>query len=115
MAITTIEDYKLFYAITATTYDVQIADLIPVVEEDYLKLRNIPFETDSNDDIVYPAGSGTVANMMINYLISTLSDNGQAISSEKIGSYSVSYSGSGGNLSYPPTIKSLIKQYLCMV
>lgn len=109
MAITTLADYKLFYGIADTTNDVKIADLIAVVEAEYLDYRNIPFDEDPADTIVYPSGSGTVANMMINYQLSLVDDNGRSVASEKLGSYSVNYGGAYN--SYPSSITSKIKRH----
>lgn len=113
MAITTLADYKLFYGIVDTTNDVKITDLIPVVEEEYLDIRNIPFDEDPADTIVYPTGSGTVANMMINFQLSLIDDNGRAATSEKIGSYSISYASAAS--AYPKSITSKIKKYIWAV
>lgn len=111
MAITTLAGYKTFYNISDTTKDVQISALIPVVEQEYLDVRNVPFEEDPADTIVYPVGSDVVANMMINFQLSLIEDNGRVASSEKIGSYSISYEGSSGGSGYPSSITGKIKRY----
>lgn len=45
MAITTLSQYKLIKGITGTAQDAQIEALIPLVESDYLNIRNRPFDT----------------------------------------------------------------------
>lgn len=111
MAITTLESYKAFYGITKTTNDVKIESLIPVVEQEYLDIRNVPFEEEPADTIVYPTGAETVANMMIKYQLSLIEDKGRTASSEKIGSYSISYESNGGFGSYPASLTGKIKRY----
>ena len=44
MAITTLTQYKLIKGITGTAQDAQITAMIPLVESDYLNIRNRPFE-----------------------------------------------------------------------
>jgi hypothetical protein len=87
MPIVTRETAKTFLGITDTSKDAQIDLLIPAVENDYLLIRGLPFNVDSNDDPIvdYPENSEVVASQMIGYQLANLSPGMQ---SEKIGSYS---------------------------
>ena len=44
MAITTLNQYKLIKGITGTAQDAQITAMIPLVESDYMNIRNRPFD-----------------------------------------------------------------------
>jgi len=87
MAIITLENAKVFLGITGTAKDAQINMLIPAVENDYLLIRGLAWNTDSNDDPVvdYPENSQVIAAQMIGYQLANLSPG---MKSEKIGTYS---------------------------
>ncbi|WP_320130255.1 hypothetical protein [uncultured Sphaerochaeta sp.] len=89
--IITLEEYKDLTGITDNKIDAQINALILVVEDDYLSIRNKPFDTDANGDIIYPAGSKMAAAEMISYKILTLRGN-VGSTYEMIGGYSISLS-----------------------
>lgn len=110
MAITTLDSVKIFLQITDTTRDTLIEELIPQVEADFLLIRNIPFDEDSNGEI-YPDGSELVAAQMIGFHLSSFMASGGTYRSESIGSYSYSV-GDSGSLGYPKAITSRIKKYV---
>ena len=111
MAITTLSNVKTILGITSTTTDTYINTLIPMVEGDYLFIRNKEFELDDDDAIVYPSNSEMTAIRMIAYLMAT-KDNGNlgsTVASESISRYSVSYNST--TLGYPEGIVSMINRY----
>ena len=114
MAITTLTFVKDYLDITDTSKDIKITALIPLVEQNYLDIRNIPFDTDENDDIVYPPGADVVASEMIGYKLSTIKDSGRNVTSESIDSYSISYGDASGSAGYgyPKSITSSITRYI---
>lgn len=112
MAITTLSNVKTILGITSTTTDTYINTLIPMVEGDYLFIRNKEFELDDDDAIVYPSNSEMTAIRMIAYLMAT-KDNGNlgsTVASESISRYSVSYNST--TLGYPEGIVSMINRYV---
>lgn len=111
MPITTKNNVKLYMGLTDNTNDRLINFLIPKVEEDYERIRNCPFDEDSND-IIYPDGSELVAIQMIAFILSERS-RVSGMQSEVIGSYSYTKD----NLShyfegYPKNIVGKIKRYV---
>jgi len=115
------ETAKAYLGITDTTYDTKIDLLIPVVEQTYLDIRNVPFETDPTGEVtVYPAGSDITASEMIGYKLSTSTFSmstpfGVGKASESIDSYSVSYTGNASAdmfNGYPKGIVSGIVRYI---
>lgn len=114
MAITTLEQVKAVLDITGTDKDSVITALIPMVEEDYLSLRNKAFDTD--DDItIYPTGASMTAIRMIEYHLIGKPMNGTAgtVASESLSRYSVSYASLVKM--YPDNIISGIKRYVGFV
>ncbi len=109
MAIISVEEYKALTGAVDDKQDAQIEALIPVVEEDYLMIRNKPFST-KGDEIVYPAGSKMTACEMLSYKLQTLADN-VGTSSEALGKHSHSYD-SNRRQGYPQYIKSKITSYV---
>ncbi len=91
--IITKEQYKALsgIGIADTKLDAQIDALIPIVEDDYLAIRNAPFDVDAEGNTVYPAGARMAAAEMISYKILTLRGN-VGSSYEMIGGYSISIS-----------------------
>lgn len=113
MAITTRDRVKTYMGLTDGTYNTLIDFLIPKVEEDYLHIRNNPFDEDS-DGIIYPSGAELTAILMISFLMSeTVRRNGGTMNSETIGSYSYTRDNlmqySDG---YPKNIVGKIKRYV---
>ncbi len=109
--ITTLENVKLILGITTDSKDALIEALIPIVEADYLLIRNRAFDLDG-DETVYPVGAEGVAIRMIGYHLNT---QGQAgIASESLSRHSISYQqgmGSGATALYPSMITAGIKRY----
>lgn len=107
------EFVKEWIGITDTSLDTQIDKLIPLVERTYLDVRNCPFKTDVEGNILYPEGSDITAAEMIGYKLQTSYGKklSRDVQSEKVGSYSVSY---GDRLikGFPVSIMSEIKTYV---
>ena len=86
--IITLEEYKAIAGLKDTSKDAQIEALIPLVEDDYLAIRNSPWETAEDGSIAYPRGSKLTAAEMITYRLSTL-PGAVGYASESIGDYSM--------------------------
>jgi hypothetical protein len=95
--------------LTDNTSDRLINFLIPKVEEDYERIRNCPFDEDSND-IIYPDGSELVAIQMIAFQMQQQQRVGAGFQSESIGSYSYTKEKLIGG--YPESITNKIKRYV---
>lgn len=129
MPIITLETYKALAGIKNDKQDAKISAYIPLVEEDYLAIRNHPFDKalkqkvnengepvfDENtgepvmeEVIVYPRGSELTAFEMLQWKLSHQGKNG--VISESIGSYSYTL---GSNISsgYPVEVISKIKKW----
>jgi len=116
MAITDKETVKMFLGITSTTYDERIEALISQVEDDYLRIRGVAWDEDSNDNIEYPDNADSVASMMIGHMLSsmTFSDvNYGNKMSESIGSYSYTKGANKEKMihGYPEAIVKRIGRY----
>ena len=116
--ITNLDTIKSYLGYDDTTYDAKISLLIPGIEDAYLDIRNAPFDTDPDGNIIYPAGAATTVAEMIEYRINVgLSElRPMGFDTIRLGSYSVSY-GSGGGAAglmggYPKSITSQIKSYV---
>ena len=116
MAITTVSNVKLILGITVPTHDTRIAFFIPQVETDFLGIRGVDFDEDSNDDIVYPANAEVIAAQMIGYLLTSTQFGGTGMNdktSESIGSYSYSKAGASDFLyGYPKSIVFRIERWV---
>ena len=123
MAITNLEQVKTILNIVGTSKDIQIEAFIPLVEEDYLRIRNKDFDLEEDDDgkvvepevIVYPDGSALTAIKMIEFHLIGKPINGVAgsVSSESLSRYSVSYNTL--DKEYPNNIISSIRRYVRFV
>lgn len=115
MAIVTRNFTKQVLGITSSTYDTQIDLFIPHVEADFLRIRGVAFDLDSNDDIDYPDNAELISAQMIGYLLKTTGFNSGTYSdkmSESIGSYSYSRGGKVESLmGYPLSIVGRIERY----
>lgn len=112
MAITTLANVKTVLGITDTASDAYISSLIPVVEGDYMLIRNKYFDAGIDGiTTVYPAGSDTTATRMIAYLLSAkeTGNMGDGVQSESISRYSVTYGERA--LGYPAGIVAMIKRF----
>ena len=117
-SITNKDFVKDHLGITVDTFDTKIENYILMTEQDYLKIRNIPFSLDADGNTVYPIGSNVTISEMIGYKLSTNkfasgTPFGVAKQSESIDAYSVSFGDSlaGGVGGYPKGIVSSIKRY----
>jgi hypothetical protein len=111
--ITTLANVKLVLGISVDTYDTLIEALIPIVEEDYLAIRNKAFDLDDSEETVYPTGSEGVAIRMIGYQLNVQGQFG--ISSESLSRHSITYqqsTGTGAMAMYPTMITAGIKRYV---
>lgn len=108
MAITTLATVKTVLGITGTSKDAQITALIPLVESDYLNIRNKAFDV-VNGVIVYPAGSEMTAIKMIDWQMNNAKSYGKK--SESLGDYSVSYEDAKIS-EYPLALTNVIRKYV---
>lgn len=108
MAITSLVNVKLILNISDNSQDSLITALIPMIEADYLSIREVPFDIDANDDIVYPDGAELTAIAMLGYRLNTISREGLAGESHPI--YSLTYH-KGTLTGYPDNITRGIKRY----
>lgn len=115
MAIITIKTCKDYLQITGNSYNTLIEQFIPVAEADYLEIRNVDFDIDSNDDIEYPNDSEFTSALMIAYLIKSTAFTSDMFSdkkSESIGSYSYTKNGKDEIYhGYPRSITDRIRKY----
>jgi hypothetical protein len=111
MAITTLEQVKLVLGIEGTDKDDQVSALIPMVEQDYLIVRNKPFDVDDDGDTVYPDGAEYTAILMIEHCLLAKPMQGTygSVQSESLARYSVTYASVDGM--YPKNITGRIKRY----
>ncbi len=109
MAITTLEKTKIVLGINDNRYDTRINTLIPMIEEEYLEIRNKPFETDELNNIVYPANAELTAIKMVGYNLFNISNLNKK--SESLGDYSVSFQDTIGTSNYPASITGAIKKF----
>ncbi len=107
--ITTLDKARTILGVTDS--DALIEELIPMVEADYLLIRNKAFD-EVDGEVVYPTGAEFTAIKMIGYHLKTQGQQG--IASESLSRHSVTYqtsSLSGALGSYPPMITASIKRY----
>jgi hypothetical protein len=110
--ITTLEQVKLILGITGDSKNALITALIPLIEEDYLAIRNKAFDLDDEGEIVYPTGAEFTAIRMIGYKLNTQGQDG--VASESLSRHSISYqqgSGTGVAGLYPASVIGAIKRY----
>ncbi len=116
MAITTLQNVKLLAGIMSVDVnrDDRIEALIPQVEEDYLAIRNHPFDTGSTGNIIYPDGSEMTAVKMIQFHL----NEQVGVMSESLGDHKIAYDRgghSGPTGFYPGVITGRIKKYVKML
>lgn len=133
MAIVTIDFIKDYFNIAGSELDNRIAFFIPIVEANYLEIRNKAFEVEAGESdesleeyIIYPANSEEVAAQMVMYKIKSTSSvvvtgttvvAGKEVKSESWGDHSISYIeslifSSELRFNYPTNIVSQIKRYM---
>lgn len=95
------------------THNTILPSLIRLCVNDYLTIRNAPFDTDENGNTLYPPGSDITVSRMVGWKIKNITnDEYRSIKSERIGDYSVTFEKGITNLSYPETITSSIKRLI---
>lgn len=109
MAIVTREQVKTFLQIEGSDKDDLIDALIPEVESDYERIRNIPFD-EIDGDVTYPKGSALTAALMVGYLLQAPRVSG-GLDSESLGDYSYSRSDVGRD-GYPAQVISSIRRFV---
>ena len=109
MAIITLAMYKALAGIKDTERDAQIEALIPMVEEDFLMIRNKPFGKKPDKSIMYPQGATFAAAEMISYKLQSLRGN-VGTASEGAGKYSHTYDPARSR-GYPDYIVQKIRSY----
>jgi hypothetical protein len=98
--------------VQGTEKDQLINDLIPLVESDYLAIRNKPFDVGTDGNITYPDGAELTAIKMIGFHINSV--KGLGINSETIGDYTIEYEKPTGTATingYPAVIVGTIKRF----
>ena len=118
MAITTLNKVNTILGLSGQ--DDLVSALIPLVEEEYLNIRNRPFDiaqvitgaelTVGDPDTVYPIGAEMTAIQMIGYRIAKRSSQG--VASESLGDHSISYEAVSGGVEYPKSITGSIKRFV---
>lgn len=110
MPITTLDEAKTFLQIPEDdkSKDSIISALIEPVEADYLRIRNKPFDTDEEGNVIYPDGAGLVAALMISYHLNTGKRAG--IASQSLGDHSVTFKDLVNG--YPKEITGKIRRYV---
>jgi hypothetical protein len=129
MSITSIEYVKGYFNIKDDVLDDRITFFIPVVEKEYLAIRNLAFETDGKGNTIYPPDAEETAALMIMYKLKSAAKvsvcgncvkTEQAVSQESWGDHSISYledkesSNEGDKIKhgYPISIASRIARYV---
>jgi hypothetical protein len=132
MPIVSRDFIKQYFNIEGEALDSRIDFFIPLVENDYLRVRNKAFDTDGAGNIVYPLGAGETAARMVMFKINTaqgvsVAADGkisaeQDAKSESWGDHSVTYKdGDGVNADgaiiagYPKAIYDSIEKYVGFV
>jgi len=111
MAIVTIDFVKAYLGISDSAQDVKITALIPLVEETYLNIRNVPFALDG-ETTVYPTGSDVTSAEMIGFKLAKRAD-GRLLKTEHIDGYSMALEGYlGSKHGYPDDVITAIKRYI---
>lgn len=117
------DQIKAMLSITDDTKDADIDMMLPILIAQYSKMRHAPFDRVKNDEgewsTKYPIEMAPIIAQMWDYNYSVRTDNayaGGTPSSEKIGSYAVSYGGAPSaveaSFGYPPSIVSQITRYV---
>lgn len=106
----TLDEYRAIAGLKDTSKDSQIEALIPLVEDDYLSIRNRDWDRAEDGSIVYPDGSKLTAAEMITYRLSTL-PGAVGYSSESIGDYSMTLDTHDMLHGYPRHIITKIRRY----
>lgn len=113
MAIVDISTVMKFLQITDYNKADIISALIPMVEADFLRIRNKAFDIDSSDEIEYPDNAELIASQMIAYHLTSNMRAGGAMSGESIGSLSYTRVASADMLhGYPKSIVERIERYI---
>lgn len=105
MAIVSIDTVKTLKQIAGTDNDAAITLLIPIIEADFLRIRNTAFDTDDLGTTVYPGNAELVASEMIFWRL--MAETGRA--SESMGNRS--YQNETMVMGYPLSIVSMIDVY----
>jgi hypothetical protein len=129
MAIVTKAFIKSYFNITGADLDSRIDFFIPIVEKDYLKIRNKDFDVDGDSAIVYPDNADEVSAKMVLFKIQSANsvsvsgtsiDGKKEIKSESWGDHSISYAdslmfSSELKFGYPKNIVDGIVRYVGFV
>jgi len=105
---------KAYLQISDSAEDVIIDSMISLAEQEYLDIRNVPWDRDASGNTVYPKGSDVTIAEMIGYKLALRNNSGRGVASESIDGYSISYNDGSGNskFGYPNTIVSAIKRFI---
>lgn len=106
MAIIDLNTAKTLMGITGTEKDAMITLHIPVVEADFLRIRNKAFDVDESGNVVYPDNAVVVAAEMIRWRL----ESSPGYQSESLGDRS--YQKESQFKGYPRSIADMIDQYM---
>ena len=106
----TLDEYKAIAGLKDTSKDSQIELLIPLVEDDYLSIRNKDWDRAEDGSISYPKGSKLTAAEMITYRLSTIPGS-VGYASETVGDYSMGFDTHDMLHGYPRHIITKIRRY----
>ncbi len=103
---------KQILRIEGTDLDTEIDAKIPLVEDDYLRIRNKPWDQDENGDTVYPPGAGLTSALMVGYWLDMEQGKTEVVS-ESLSRHNVTYKELEDG--YPKGITKRIKRYVGFV
>jgi len=128
MSITSRDFVKNYFGIADNSIDKRVDFFIPLVENDYLFIRNKPFDVDNENNIIYPATAQETAALMIMFKLNNSDSvavaNGkvgakQEVSSVSWGTHSESYRDSNSlnqsgklKFGYPEDIVKRIERFI---
>jgi len=87
--------------------DCRISYFLYKAEQDYLRIRGIPFDTDDDDETIYPDGSDITGAEMVCYLMGIY--EGRGLDSSSIGGVAKNFDEKMAG--YPKSIVGAIKRY----
>lgn len=108
--IITLDEYKAIAGLKDTSKDSQIEALIPLIEDDYLRIRGKDWDRAEDGSITYPSGSKLTAAEMITYRLSTL-PGAVGYASESVGDYSMGLDTHDMLHGYPRHIITKIRRF----
>lgn len=110
MAIITLATWKTLTGTSATTYDTQVAALIPYVQADFVDMCAKDFDQGTADE-AFPSGCAIEVVQMINYRLqgTNIGNTGDSKISESTLDYSYTQEGATGGAGYPKPLERAIR------